>query len=354
MNTIAELIDRAYVNWNTADRLGVIGSELESRSRLPMARKVLARAVELDATGHPEWYGILAFAHFRDTGNLAEEGERILVDGIEATDSGYLKAWHAAFVEEDDIAQQIIDHVRLDEEISAQFSLGHALLWRGRNDEALPILRKTVARLGSDKTPLGLSEYCGAMNWMYAQGMDILLDSEVQPYLHRLIAAFPDVYQYHSLQIQRYQVEKDWEKVQSAAREVLLRFPDEETTMLALATACEKLGNDQDAIVWYNRAIGAKPSYVRARIQLGRLYERLGLQTLAEEQFRDIPTANPTYQIGKIAFAAYLQRTGKEDEALTVFTAAYERLKPYEKGSVEHNPDTAMLVERMKSLSTAR
>lgn len=351
MNTIAELIDRAYVNWNTADRLGAIGIELESRSRLPMARKILARAVELDATGHPEWYAVLAFAHFRDTGNLAEEGERALVDGIETTDSGYLKAWHAAFVEEDDIAQQIIDHVRLDEEISAQFSLGHALLWRGRNDEALIVLRKTIARLGNDKTPLGLGEYCGAMNWMYAQGMDILLDREVQPHLDRLIAAFPDVYQYHALQMQRYQVEKNWEMVCSTARELLRRFPDEETTMLALATACEKLGKDQDATMWYNRAIGAKPSYVRARIQLGRLYERLGLQVLAEEQFRDILVANPSYHAGKIALAAYLQRAGQEDEALVVFTAAYERLKPYEKGSLEQNPDTKILVERMNSVS---
>lgn len=353
MNTIPELIDRAYVNWNTADRLGIIGTELESRSRLPMARKILARALELDPTSHPEWYATLAFAHFRDTNNLAEDGERALVDGIETTDSGYLKAWHAAFVEEDDIAQQIIDHVRLDEEISAQFALGHALLWRGRNDEALHVLRKTIARLQADKAPLGLSEYCGAMNWMHAQGMDIVLDTEVQPYIDRLLEAFPAVYQYHALHMQRYQVEKDWEKVCSIARDILQQFPDEETTMLALATAYEKLGNDQHAIVWYNRAIGAKPSYVRARIQLGRLYERVGQQALAEEQFRDIPVANPSYHVGKIALAAYLQRAGQETEALAVFTAAYDRLRPYEKGSLEHNPDTKVLVERMHNASAA-
>lgn len=354
MNTIVDLLDRAYMNWNMADRLGEIGLEFESRSRLALARKVLGRAIELEPEARPDWYASLAFAHFRDTANLAEDGERMLVEGIETTGSAMLMAWHAAFVEEDDIANQIFDIVRDQPELPVRFAYGQALLWRGRNDEALAVMRDAARRIAEDDLPSGLDSYIGALNWMFAQGANVDLDREVQPYLDRLIAAHPQAYQYHSLQIQRYQVEKDWEKVRETALETLQVFPDEETTMLALAGAYEKLGDDNRAILWYNRAIGAKPGYVRARAQLGRVYERLGLTDLAEQVFREIPVVNPGYRMGSISLAAFLYRAGNHDEAQEIFNTTYARLRPYEKGGLEQNPDTKVLFERMNAADVAQ
>jgi tetratricopeptide (TPR) repeat protein len=354
MNTIVDLLDRAYMNWNMADRLGEIGTELESRSRLALARKVLGRAVELEPNAKPEWYASLAFAHFRDTGNMAEEGERLLVEGIETTDSDMLKAWHGAFVDEEDIAEQIFAIVHNTPDVGVQFTYGQALLWRGRNDQALMVMRQAIKRVGEGETPVGLDTYVSAMNWMAAQGAAIDIDTEIQPYIDRLIATSPNVYQYRSLQLQRYQVEKNWEKVRDTALETLQIFPDEETVMLALAGAYEKLGDDNRAILWYNRAIGAKYSYVRARVQLGRIYERLGMNDLAAQVFREIPAANPGYHMGSISLAAYLYRSGNLEEAQAVFNKTYSRLKPFEKGGLEHNPDTKVLFERMNTAGAAR
>lgn len=353
MNTIVDLLDRAYMNWNMADRLGEIGAELESRSRLALARKVLGRAVELEPNGNPEWYASLAFAHFRDTGNMAEDGERMLVEGIETTGSDMLKAWHGAFVDEEDIADQIFEIVRATPDVSVQFAYGQALLWRGRNEQALAVLRRAIQRVGDGETPSGLDNYISAMNWMFAQGAGVDADREIQPYIDRLIAAFPNVYQYRSLQLQRYQMEKNWEKVRDTALDIVKIFPDEETVMLALASAYEKLGDDNRAILWYNRAIGAKPSYVRARVQLGRVYERLGLNELAGQVFHEIPVANPGYYMGSMSLAAYLYRSGNEDEAQAIFNKTYSRLKPYEKGGLEQNPDTKVLFERMNTAGVA-
>lgn len=349
MNTIAELIDRAYNNWNIAERVGAIGIELESRSRLPLARKMLARAIELQPTGNAEWYAALAFASFRDTANLAEDGERALVDGIEAMDSDMLKAWHAAFVEEDDIAQQIFAIVCDSGDCSVQFAYGQALLWRGHSSEALSVLRRAIQRVADNDVPAGLELYCGAMNWMRAQGADIDLYGEVKPYIERCIAAHPAVYQYRSLLVQMYQVLQQWEHVRSAALDTLAVFPDEETTMLALGSVSEKLGDDDAAALWYNRAIGAKTSFARARIHLGKLYERLGKVALAESVFRELPVANPLYHAGKIALACFLHRIGKDTEAHELFRSAYDRLKPHEKGALTRNPEAAALLQYLES-----
>ncbi len=353
MNTIVELIDRAYTNWNIAERVGAIGIELESRSRLPLARKMLARAIELKPTGSAEWYAVLAFASFRDTANLAEDGERALIDGIETMDSDVLKAWHAAFVEEEDIAQQIFEIVRDSDDISVQFTYGHALLWRGHNDEALSVLRRTIRRVPAETLPAGIDLYCGGLNWMRAQGADIDVETEVKPYIERCVVAYPDVYQYRSLLLQMYQVTQQWEQVCNTALATLAVFPDEETTMLALGSACEKLGDDEQAAMWYSRAIGAKPSYARARVHLGKLYERLGRAELAEIVFRELPVSNPTYHMGKIALACYLHRAGSSKEARGIFAGAYDRLKPHEKGALAANPDAAALLQQINEAVTA-
>lgn len=324
--------------------------ELESRSRLAHARAILERALQIDPLSHPEWYLSLAFAHFREVaGNFAADGERIIIDGIEETDSDYLKASYLSMLEggdAEDIAD-MVNYLASSDDLSVRFALGHSLLWRGEQERALKLLRETVEMLGEGEIALGLDSYCGAMNWMRGQGMEIDLEHEVLPYVERLIQARPNVYNYRALKIQMYQTLKQYDNVQASALQALEVFPDEETTMVALASAYEKLGDDDSAILWYNRAIGAKPSYARARTMLGKLYERLGKMALAEQVFREIAGAFPEYYVGKVEIAYFLKRIGKNKEATSLFRYAYDHLKTFEKAAVEQHPEGKQFMAEM-------
>jgi tetratricopeptide (TPR) repeat protein len=357
-NTISDLLALAYTllpnnDKRSAEELGRIGIELESRSRLAHARVILERALQIDPLAHPEWYLSLAFAHFREVaGNFAADGERIIIDGIEETDSDFLKASYLSVLEGGDSAElaDMIDYLATSDDVAVRFALGHSLLWRGEQERALTLLRETVEMLGEGEVSLGLDSYCGAMNWMRGQGMAIDLEHEVLPYLERLIHFAPNVYNYRALKIQMYQTLKQYDKVKAAALQALETFPDEETTMVALASACEKLGNDNSAILWYNRAIGAKPSYARARIMLGRLYERLGIMPQAEQVFREIASAFPEYYAGKLEIAYFLKRIGKNAEATSLFRYAYDHLKTFEKAAVEQHPEGKQFMAEMFSM----
>jgi tetratricopeptide (TPR) repeat protein len=353
-NTIPFLIETAYTHWNDAITLGKIGTELETRSRLPEARMMLERALQLSPLQHPEWYLSLAFAHFRDvTGNYSPDGERLLTDGIEETDSDYLKASYLAMFDgnqNETELRDMVEYLAALDDVSVRFALGHSLLWRGEQERALTLLREAVETLGADETPLGLDSYCGAMNWMRGQRVAIDLHEEVQPYLARLVHAFPNVYNYRALTIQMHQTLRDYDAVRTTALETLRQFPDEETTMLALGAAAERLGNDAEAALWYNRAIGAKQTFARARVVLGKLYERTGVHVLAEQTFREIATAFPEYHAGKLEIAYFLKRSGKQSEATSLFRYAYDHLKTFEKATVEQHPEGKQFIAEMYSL----
>ncbi len=356
-NTIAELLATAYTllpnnDKRSAEHLGRIGIELESRSRLAHARAILERAIQIDPLGHPEWYLSLAFAHFRDvTGSFAADGERIIVDGIEETDSDYLKASYLSILEggAGEEIDEMIEYLSASEDVSVRFALGHSLLWRGEAERAYTLLRETAQLLGDDEVVLGLDSYSGALNWMRGQGMNVDLLSEVLPYLERLIHFSPNVYNYRALKIQMYQTLKDYERVKTVALETLAAFPDEETTMVALASAYEKTGDNDRAMLWYNRAIGAKPSFARARMMLGKLYERLDKKDVAEQVFREIGTAFPEYYAGKLEIAYFLRRSGKHSEAMSLFRYAYDHLKTFEKATVEQHPEGKQFMAEMFS-----
>ena len=141
--------------------------------------------------------------------------------------------------------------------------MAYSILWRGQRDEALGLMRATIKRIPDGGTPLGLSAYCGAMNWMKGQGVAIDMQREVVPYIDCLIDKFPDRYSYRQLYIQMYQVLQNFEKVKEVGLATLEVMPDQETAMMAVGRASERMNQPHEAIAWYNRAIGAKPSYAR-------------------------------------------------------------------------------------------
>jgi tetratricopeptide (TPR) repeat protein len=346
MNTIPDLIHDGFSHWNEPERLARIGSELESRTRLPQARIFLERAISL-APEHPEPYSSLAFAYFRDAVNYSEEGENAMVDGIEATNSDVLKAWYAALQEDESIATLLIEEVRQSEDITVQFTLAGSLLWRGRTEESYALFQKTIARMPDGATPKGLDSYCSSMCWMSSQKPEINLERDILPHVKNLIRTSPETYSFRALELQVFQVLKNWQRVKEIAHGILHDFRDEETTMLALAIAYEKLEQLDHAILWLNRAIGAKPSFVRARINLARIYESQEKLDLAEEIMREIPLAFPEYNFGKINLAMFLYRIGKHDEAIALFRATYSKLKPWEKTNAERSPEGKAMLESL-------
>ena len=346
MKTILDLIHDGYSHWNEPERLAVIGAELESRTRLPQARIFLERSIEL-APDNAEPYTSLAFACFRDSVNLSEDGEKAFVDGIENTNSDVLKAWYAAFQEDDSIATLLIEDVRQSEDISVQFTLAGSLLWRGLTDESYAVFQKAIARMPEGATPKGLDSYCSSMCWMSSQKPEVNIERDILPHVKNLIRSSPESYSYRALELQVYQVLKNWEKVKEVALGILRDFPDEETTMLALGIACEKLEEYDHAIIWFNRAIGAKSSFVRARINLAKIYEKQEKIEIAEEIMREIPTANPSYNFGKINLSVFLYRIGKHDDAVGIFRPAYNKLRPWEKTSVGNSPEGKAMIEKL-------
>lgn len=345
MITINDLINDGYAHWNEPERLARIGAELESRSRLTQARVFLDRAIALDPL-NPEPYATLAFAYFRSPGNMSEQGENAMVDGIEATDSDFLKAWYVAFQEDESVATLLIEDVKNSPDLTVQFTLAGSLLWRGRNEESYNLYQKTLALVPEGATPKGLDSYCSSMCWMAGQHPEINLEEDVLPIVKNLIRTAPDSYSNRAIELQIFQVLKNWEKVKETALSILREFPDEETTMLALAIACEKLGELDHAILWLNRAIGAKPSFARARVTLAKIYESQEKIALAEEVMREIPVAFPEYTFGNIQLAVFLYKNGKEDEATAIFRSAYGKLRPWEKSSAEQSPEGKAMLNR--------
>ncbi len=346
MKLLTHLIRDGYSHWNEPERLVQIGTELESRTRLQEARTFLERAIEL-APENPEPYTPLAFAYFRDSVNHAEEGEKTFVEGIEATNSDILKASYVAIQEDDSIATLLIEEVKSSDDISVQFTLAGSLLWRGLTDESYDLYQRTITMVPVGATPKGLDSYCSSMCWMISQKPDINLERDVLPHVKNLIKSSPESYGNRALELQVFQVTKNWEKVKEVALGILRDFPDEETTMLALAIAYEKLEDLDRAIIWLNRAVGAKPSFVRARIHVAKIYEKQEKIELAEEIMREIPIANPDYNFGRINLSIFLYRIGKHDEALSLFRSAYSKLKPWEKTGVENSPEGKAMIEKM-------
>lgn len=357
--TISQLIETAYENWDNPKLLTSIGAELETRSRLNSARKILMRAIELAPLEHDEAYLSLAFAFFRDVAAPIGEGEKVLGDGIDNTDSDYLKALYCAFIDNSQVAEEMLSEAKHVDIPEVQIAVAYAYLWRGFPAEALPLLRSAISGFSPDSTlPRGMDLYCGAMNWLAgirheipSNEPEIDLQTEVEPFLEALLRTYPETYSYYALKIQMFQILKDWNHVIDSCLATLSIFPDEETTMVALGTAYDKLGNTSEATHYYSRAIGAKPNYIRARVLLGNIWLREGKQTLAEQIMREIPNAFPEYGMGRIELAYFLEKIGNSAEADSVFKAGYEILRPHEKGVVETNPQAQGLLQRYNRLT---
>ncbi len=350
--TIQDLLKKADSHWDDAFTLIDIGTELESRTRLPEARRILERALSLAPKDFPEAYATLAFTHFRDNASTAEKGEMALIQGLEITDSDILKAWYVAFIDDPPARDYFIEYLGKHADPRLRIILGHALLWQGMHDESAMILEDARASIGPDimeLLPKELSVYCSSLIWLKGAKPQITIEESVIPILHALQERHPDAYVNFATEITAWQVMKDWHAVLDVCKKTLAKFPDEETTMLAMALAYDKLGKSHHALHMLAKAIGIKPTFARARMVSARILESLGEAELAKELMYQIPEANPQYAAGIVHTAIWAFEHGDKQVALEYYRRGYADLKPFEKAQFESHPVVKQIAEEQKS-----
>jgi len=350
--TIQDLLKKADSHWDDADVLIDIGTELESRTRLPEARRILERALGLAPKDFPEAYATLAFTHFRDNASTAEKGEMVLIQGLEITDSDYLKAWYVAFIDDPPARDYFIEYLGNHADPRLRIILGHALLWQGMHDESQRVLSEAIKGLGPeymDILPKELTVYCSSLVWLKGAKPDLDIEQRVIPILLALQERYPDVYMNHASEITAWQVLKNWNNVIDASKKTLAKFPDEETTMLAMALAYDKLDKPYHALHLLAKAIGIKPSFARARMVSARILESLGELELSKELIYQIPEVNPQYAVGIVHTAIWAFEHGDKQSALEFYRRGYADLKPFEKSQFESHPIVKQITEEQKS-----
>ena len=161
-----------------------------------------------------------------------------------------------------------------------------------------------------------------------------------------MISEKPESIRGYWMKLMMLQAEKDWSALLETTGRALEHMPDEETVMQFRARAFRELGDEEHAAVWLQRAIGAKPSFAGARVELGRLLEKQGKLDLAEEVFKEIPVANPDYPMGPLSFALFCARQERWEEAEKALLGAWPNLPESFRQAVKQNPEAQPLLER--------
>ena len=342
MALIEDLVRRAYANWDDARLLFETGRELHDRNRLPLAREVLARALELGVDDIDAW-GYLAFAHLR--GFMPDKGIEILREGVEKTDSQVLRGTLASFTSDEEERKALRAKMEGSDDPLVRADLASARLWAG-DESAFAELRELREEHPDDpkirETWLWIMFAAGGR----PGGEEVDLMREAIPAADEKIAEDEGRIAGYWMKAQLLALGKHWEAVLETTREALDRFPDEETMMHLRGRAFRELGDLDRAALCQARAMGMKPSFVGARIELGKCYEAMEKFDLAEEIFREIEGANPEYAAGPLSLALFLGRRERWDEAERIAIETWPRMEDWQRGRLMHQPDAKALFER--------
>ena len=344
MNTVEHLLRRVADVGDDPVELGRLGREFHDRNRLDHARELLERATSLDPSDGRNWVH-LAYCYLRSwdpPGGLA-----VLRRGLEATDRDpLLLVALSHFTDDEEEKARLKGELTGRQEAHARAGLlAHET--GGENPEPALVAMERVAASEPENAPaweqvawslLGLRRR-GAI-----EGLD--LRARGLPICDRLQALAPDAILPRWLRVQMLVGESDWNAVLDATRDALDHFPDDETLMQLRAQAHARLEDAEAATHWYARAIGAKPSFAGARVELGKLYESRGRLDLAEALFRELPRANPSWPLSPISLAFFLARRGRLEEAEPIFLEGWRRLPEPLRASVKEHPDLPVLLER--------
>jgi len=343
MTTVEDLLRRMGEVWDDPAALGAVGRELHDRNRLDHARAALEHALEGDPSDAESW-AHLSYCHFR---SLADgDGMEVLRRGFEATDDSRLLAVLSHFTPDADEKERLKATLAERDDPYAKAGI---LAHRANGDDPRAALdaMSALADAHPDEAEVH-HQLCWTLLGLRSRNATPGLDLRQVgiPVADRLIARDPHAVMPHWMKVQMLLAEKDWPAVLDATEEALARFPDEETQMQFRARALRETGDLDGAVHWYARAIGAKPSFAGARVELGKLYEQLGKPELAEFLFRELPRANPAWPLAPISLALFLTRQGRVEEAESLFLDAWPGLHEMYRRSIREHPDARALLER--------
>lgn len=343
MTTIETLLAGSQEAWDDAQILRGYGRELHDRNRLDHARRVLERVLELEPQDAESW-AYLSYACFRSLRD--QEGREVLRRALESTTDTTVVSALSHFTDDDDERTRLKAALEKDHSPSARASLLGHRMWAGEPAEALEALRSLAAEHPEDEEVRSqlLWSLLGLKGRQLLEGLDLSRDGA--PLAEKTIRSRPNEVHGYWMKAQMYLAERDWDGVLDTTERALSLFPDEETMMQYRARALAETGNTAEAMHWYSRAIGAKPSFAGARVELGKLYEREGRMELAEQVLREIPEANPDYVLGPVSVALFLARRERWEEAERVFLDVWPRIPAMWQASVRNNPDAHALLER--------
>jgi tetratricopeptide (TPR) repeat protein len=352
MITIEHLVRSGYENWNNAAALADAGRELEERTRFALARRFLERSLELDPTGNPTAWLSLAYTWYRDSStDYNDRGFEILSKGAEACSDDLVQLTYAANMPD----ERDEESLKLFAETAARTSTVHRAVvasfasWRIGIDAALTYLgdvHAVEADLMTSDDPDTISDFVFLCVRLWRQEKLDITTVDIQGLLARIYSLRPERISTHSTSTAVYRAMERWDLLQQAAELALRHLPDEESIMHSLGVAHEKQGHIDEAMMWYNRGVGAKPSFVGARLSLIRLLESVGNTDLAATIAREIPATNDQYALGMLHAAAALRRFGLETEALSIAQRAEPRLLPWMRRVAQSNEELRRLLEQ--------
>jgi tetratricopeptide (TPR) repeat protein len=344
MATVETLLAEAYKSWNDAAALGRLGRELHDRNRLAAAKEILERAVELAPDRDPDTWAILSYAYMR--GFEHEPGLAALRRGIEATGSMELKATLASFASDEAEGAELRKELEDSEVPGIVASRISKSFYDGAHDAALAEIRKLREQHPDDP------DVADTFSWMLMNGksMGVVGEDAVRehglPIQQRRIDEEPDRIAPRMMKVMMLANLEDWDAVLEETAAALEVFPDEETLLQFRGRALREKGDLDRSVLALARAIGCKPSFAGARVDLCKTYEAMEKHDLAEEVVREIPVANPGYPGGPVSVALFLARRERWDEAEKTFVEAYPGLPDWMKKVLPGNPAAKPLLER--------
>lgn len=343
MTTIESLLAEVRDAWDDPERLGWLGRELHDRNRLDLARPALERVVALVPEDGRSW-AYLAYCHFRALRD--EEGRTTLREALTKTADPIVVSALSHFTGDAEEKTKLKQQLEAAGTPGARASLLAHEMWEGEPAPVLDRMRRLAAEHPDDAEVRNqlLWSLMGLKGRKALEGLDLV--QEGVPLAEREIAADPERVHGYWMRAQMHLAEEDWDGVLESTGAALERFPDEETQMQLRARALAKLGRTDEAKHLFARAIGAKPSFVGARIELARLLEKEGELALAEQLFREAPAANPGYVFGPVSLALFLARQERWEEAETAFREVWPKVPAMWQGSIRQNPEAGPLLER--------
>lgn len=301
----------AVQSWNNAQRLTELADELETRSRLDEAFLLADRATQLDPAVHPYAWLTQSWCAFRDARtNRDDEAKGILLAGWKATRHPLLGLWMIVMEASDGIPLPPREELELAVEGDDRLCLPSLYSWHGDDDRAMQYLVDTAPLVAHCCERYPLMAWIGTAIHAGVQGSlppNISIDDAFD-----VIEAFAlDRAATRRHRPQYAMMRKHYQDAAEQLADVLTIVTDDETLMFWKGRCHHEVGQHSLAEQWYFRAIGAKPSYVEARLALARLQEAQGRQTEAINTLAELLHANTGYALGLMHAAVMLDRMGE-------------------------------------------